>query len=64
MKNLKAQLRAEIKKVIIETNGNVLNAHINAIREKYNCGACAVQNAYDYFQYSPQQAAFRAKYNV
>ena len=73
MKELKKDIRNEVKQTIIATNGNVLNKHINAICDKYEERAKSngispyelthiVVNESHYFAFSKQQAKFRETY--
>lgn len=57
------ELKALIKKTIIAQNGKLYNFNVNNIRNKYNVDGTAIQNAINYFQFSPQQAKFRETYN-
>lgn len=68
MKNLTKQLRNEIKSIIIANKGEILNADIVRLYDRFQPIAginvvSMVQNAISYFRFSPQQAQFRAKYN-
>lgn len=56
------EVRAEIKKAIIAQGGQLYNFNFNNLRALGATGT-QCQNAMNYFQYSPQQAAFREKYN-
>ena len=54
------ELRAEIKKILIEKNGGFNGYDWIALLEKgYN--GTQIQNAYNYFRFSPQQEAFGAR---
>ena len=69
MKNIKKQVREEIKSLIIAKNGReILNADIIPILDRYRPLAGTeivvfVQGSIAYFSFSPQQEAFRKKYN-
>lgn len=56
------QARKEIKKIIIAQNGKIYNYNLNNLRA-IGFNGTDLQNACNYFKYSPQQATFRAKYN-
>ena len=54
------QVRAEIKKLVISKGlKNILNADLNEIHERTGAEYCQMQNALNYFQYSPQTAKYR-----
>lgn len=60
-------IKEECRKVIIATNGNPLNRDITPIYERFKpvCGlevVTHVQNALNFFRFSPTQAKFRKKY--
>lgn len=60
-------IKKEIRKVIIDTKGKPLNRDITPLYAKYKplCGLNAVthvQNALDFFRFSPTQAKFRETY--
>lgn len=57
------EVREEIKKTIIAQGGKLYNFNINNIRKVYGVDGTTIQNAINYFQFSPQQAKFRATYN-
>lgn len=57
------ELKALIKETIIAQNGKLYNFNVNNIRKKYGVDGTAIQNAINYFQFSPQQAKFRETYN-
>lgn len=61
---MKKEIRQEIKNAYIAQGGKLYNFNLTNIARRYNVGACEVQNAMNYFRYSPQQAAFREKHNV
>lgn len=61
-------IRNEIKNVIIAKNGNVLNADILPIYDRFKpivgrSVVTMVQDALSHFRFSPSQANFRTKYN-
>ena len=60
------EIRKAVKAAIIKRGGvNKLLGHdYNKIREALGCSSCDIQNAHNYFQYSPQQAKFRASFNA
>lgn len=57
------ELRKEVKKIIIAQNGEIYNYNLNNLKAAYGVDVTMLQNAVNYFEYSPQQAAFREKYN-
>lgn len=57
------ELKALIKETIIAQGGKLYNFNVNNIRKAYGVDGVAIQNAINYYQYSPQQAKFRAEYN-
>lgn len=61
MKN--KQVREEIKNVIIAQGGQIYNFNLNNLHEAYGFTYGEMQNAMNYFSYSPQQAKFREQYN-
>ncbi|MER2108178.1 MAG: hypothetical protein ABS949_14690 [Solibacillus sp.] len=57
------EIRNAVKEIAMQVGlNNILNMHVTAIAEKHNCSCSTVQNAMNYFLYSPQQKAFREKY--
>ena len=57
------EIRNAVKKVAIEVGlDNITYDNIKAIKEAYSCSTTSVQNAINYFRYSPQQKAFRERY--
>lgn len=68
MANVKAQIKAEVKNIIIENNGDVKNKHLLEIYRKYKpiVGMEIVtitQNAFNYFRFAPSMEAFRKEHN-
>lgn len=57
------EIRAIVKNNIIAQSGKLYNYNLNNIRTMYGVNGTELQNAVDYFQYSPQQAKFRETYN-
>lgn len=57
------QLREEIKNTIIAQDGKLYNFNLNNLMAKYGCTSVELQNACNYFRFSPQQAKFREAYN-
>ena len=57
------ELRKIVKATIIAQGGKLYNYNLNNIREYYGVNGTDLQNAVNYFQFSPQQAKFREKYN-
>lgn len=57
------ELRKIVKDNIIAQGGKLYNYNYNNAKALYGCNVTEWQNAMNYFQYSPQQAKFRAKYN-
>jgi len=56
------EVRNEVRKKAIEVGlNNILCGHITEIAETCGCKCTDVQNALSYFNYSPQQKAFREK---
>lgn len=60
-------IKKEVRKVIIDTKGKPLNRDITPLYAKFKplCGLDAVthvQNALDFFRFSPTQARFRETY--
>ena len=59
MKKTYKETKAEIKKLVIQHGINgIYNYHLNALREQGHTGT-NMQNAINYFQYSPQAAKYR-----
>lgn len=56
------RVREEARKILIEKKGNVRNIHVAAVSEKAECSFAEVQEAFHYFQTSPEQAEFRERY--
>lgn len=55
------ELREEVKNIIMQHGmSHVYNKHIIHLYDRY-CGT-DIQNAFNYFQYSPTQAKFRDLY--
>lgn len=53
------ETKAEIKKLVIQFGvRGVCNSHLNALVDQGHTGT-NLQNALDYFQYSPQTAKYR-----
>lgn len=68
MKGIKKLVRNEVKELIISNNGDLRNKHITPIISRYkpfvgSSIVTIVQNACNYFLFSPTQEAFRQKYN-
>jgi len=57
------EIRNIVKNNIIAQGGKLYNYNLNNIRAMYGVNGTELQNAVNYFQYSPQQAKFRATYN-
>ena len=57
------ELKKAIKNIIIAQNGKLYNFNIITIQKAFGVSGTAIQNAINYFQYSPTQAKFREKYN-
>ena len=57
------EIRKIVKNNIIAQGGKLYNYNLNNIRAMYGVNGTELQNAVNYFQYSPQQAKFRATYN-
>ena len=54
------QLRQEIKKLVISKGlENITGYDLNDLHERTGCGYCQMQNAINYFKYSPQTAKYR-----
>lgn len=54
------EVRAEIKALVIKKGiKNILGADFNEIHERTGATYCQLQNALNYFQYSPQAAKYR-----
>lgn len=63
MKTNKQQVRTAVKNLIIEKGfSSIINQHVNELVARLGCTHCDVQNAMDYFKYSPQQKKFRECY--
>ena len=60
------EIRKAVKATIIKRGGvnKLLNRDYTEIREALGCSYCDIQNAHNYFQYSPQQEKFRASFNA
>lgn len=54
--------RKAVKAIIIAQNGTVYNYNINNLRNIGYDGT-DIQNALNYFKYSPQQAKFREQFS-
>ena len=64
IKNMTAkELREIVKNQIIAQGGKLYNFNCNNIKNTYGVTVTDIQNAINYFQFSPQQAKFRATYN-
>lgn len=57
------ELRAIVKNQIIAQGGKLYNFNCNNIKNAYGVTVTDIQNAINYFRFSPQQAKFRATYN-
>ena len=57
------ELKKIVKTTIIAQGGKLYNFNINNWRAAYGIDGTRIQNAINYFQYSPQQEKFRATYN-
>lgn len=57
------EIRNEVKKIIIAQDGKLYNYNFNNLKAAYNVSCVDLQNAMNYFRYSPQQKSFREKYN-
>ena len=57
------ELRTIVKNQIVAQGGKLYNFNCNNIKNAYGVTATDIQNAINYFQFSPQQAKFRATYN-
>ena len=61
MKNNNKVARAEAKALIIKLGyRNILNKHITEVVERTGVSYCDMQNAFSYYNYSPEQEKFRA----
>ena len=58
------EIRAEVKKLLIAKNGKMINADWTALTQQFNITYTDIQNAYNYFRFSPQQRAFRELYGI
>ena len=58
------EIRAEVKKLLVAKNGKMINADWTALVQQFNISYTDIQNAYNYFRFSPQQSTFRATYNI
>lgn len=57
------ELREIVKTTIIAQNGKLYGFNSTNIRNMYGASGTAIQNAINYFKYSPQQRTFRETYN-
>ena len=57
------ELRVIVRNQIVAQGGKLYNFNCNDIKNTYGVTVTDIQNAINYFQFSPQQAKFRAKYN-
>ena len=57
------ELRAIVKQAIIAQDGNLYGFNCTNWRNTYGVSGTQVQNAINYFKYSPQQEKFRTTYN-
>ena len=58
------KLRNIVKKAIIKRGGMLSGYDVVAIMEEYGVHASDIQNAINYFQFSPQQEKFGHKYGL
>jgi len=58
------EIRTKVKKVLIAKGGTMLNADSIELTNRYGISCIDIQNALNYFKYSPQQKAFREAYNI
>ena len=56
------EIRKAVKNVIV-TKGGVSGYDVNDIRDALKCNTVEIQNAMNYYRYSPQQKTFRETYN-
>ena len=59
-----SELRKIVKSILIAQDGKFYNFNSNNICSTYGISCIDVQNACSYFRYSPQQKAFRERYNI
>ena len=57
------EIRAIVKNNIIAQGGKLYGFNFNNIRDVYGVSGTQIQDAMNYFKYSPQQAKFRETYN-
>lgn len=57
------EIRSLVKQIIIAQDGKLYGFNFNNLQAQYNITGVQLQNAMNYFKYSPQQASFRAQYN-
>lgn len=57
------ELKKIVKTTIIAQGGKIYNFNYNNWRTAYNVSGTSIQNAINYFRYSPQQEKFRTTYN-
>lgn len=63
MKSNTALARKEVKALIIRKGmSNILCGDLAEIHDRTGLGACDIQNALSYFQYSPTQFEFRTQH--
>lgn len=56
------EIRKAVKNVIV-TQGKITGHDVNNIRDALKCNGTEIQNAINYYQFSPQQKSFRETYN-
>jgi len=56
------EVRRAVKAVIVN-KGGLTGYDVNAIKAALKCNCVDVQNAINYFQFSPQQKTFREMYD-
>lgn len=57
------ELKPIVKEILIAQNGKFYGYNVNCLYAQGFSGT-DIQNAVNYFQFSPQQKSFREKYNV
>jgi hypothetical protein len=57
------EVRQRVKDAIIAQDGKLYNYNYNNLKKLYGIDVIQFQNAANYFRHSPQQEAFRKKYN-
>ena len=58
-----SELKKIVRTTIIAQGGRIYGFNINNIINTYGVNGTRIQNAINYFRYSPQQEKFRARFD-